>query len=209
MPGSTETLADLPLRELLERVADRTPAPGGGSTIAVTCALAASLVEMAAQFTLARSDLAGRQDRMREVSARAAELRREALELADRDLDAYGPVLQAQRLASSDPERAARIDAARARAAEPPLALTRVGAELAELAAELARTGTPNLAGDAIAGALLAEAACRGAACLVGLNLAGFGDDAAGKGLDGYVRQAWQARLQALPGNADMNSNIN
>ena len=43
-------LADLPLGEVLERVAARTPAPGAGSSLALTCALAAALAEMAARF---------------------------------------------------------------------------------------------------------------------------------------------------------------
>ena len=42
---------------------------------------------------------------------------------------------------------------------------------MAELAAELARTGNQNLAGDAIAGALLAEASAQAASRLVAINL--------------------------------------
>jgi methenyltetrahydrofolate cyclohydrolase len=36
--------------ELLDRLAARTPAPGGGAAAAWACALAAGLVEMAASF---------------------------------------------------------------------------------------------------------------------------------------------------------------
>ena len=39
------------------------------------------------------------------------------------------------------------------------------------MAADLARAGNPNLAGDAIAGALLAEAAAQASARLVAINL--------------------------------------
>jgi len=46
-----------------------------------------------------------------------------------------------------------------------------VAAEVAEMAADITRAGNPNLAGDAIAGALLAEAAAQAAARLVAINL--------------------------------------
>ncbi len=70
-------------------------------------------------------------------------------------------MLDALRLPRDDPERAARVDAARTEASQSPLELAQISAELAELAADLASGGNPNLAGDAITGALLAEAAAQ------------------------------------------------
>ena len=153
--------SDRSFGELLDAIAARTPAPGGGSSAACACAVAAALVEMAARFTPDRE----------EPARRAAELRARALELAEIELHAYEPVLEALRLPRDDPERAARIEEARATASESPLAIAGVGAELAELAADIARTGNRNLAGDAIAGALLAEAAAQAAGRLVAINL--------------------------------------
>ena len=102
---------------------------------------------------------------------KAGELRARALELAEVELHAFEPVLESLRLPREDPQRADRVAAARAEASQSPLAIARLGAELAELAAELAHSGNPNLAGDAIAGALLAEAAAQAAARLVRINL--------------------------------------
>jgi formiminotetrahydrofolate cyclodeaminase len=116
---------------------------------------------MAANFTDGRDD----------VFARAGQLRTRALELAEIELHAFEPVLEALRLPRDDPERDARVNAARVEASRSPLEIAGVAAEVAELAAELAGSGNPNLAGDAIAGALLAEAAARAAAKLVQINL--------------------------------------
>jgi methenyltetrahydrofolate cyclohydrolase len=102
---------------------------------------------------------------------RAGELRTRALELAEVELHAFLPVLDALRLPRDQPDRAERIAAARAEASRSPLEIARVAADLAELAAELAITGNPNLAGDAIAGALLADASAQAAARLVRINL--------------------------------------
>ena len=49
--------------------------------------------------------------------------------------------------------------------------MTRLGAEVAELAARLAVAGNPNLRGDSVTAALLAEASARSAACLVDINV--------------------------------------
>jgi formiminotetrahydrofolate cyclodeaminase len=106
-----------------------------------------------------------------EAFARAGQLRTRALELAEIELHAYEPVLEALRRPREDPERATRVSDAEAEASKSPLEIARVAADLAELAAELATNGNPNLKGDAIAGALLAEAAAQSAARLVAINL--------------------------------------
>jgi methenyltetrahydrofolate cyclohydrolase len=183
-------LADLPLHELLERFAARTPAPGGGSAVAVTCALAAGLVEMAAAFS--RAPEADR------LAARAGELRSRALDLAEVELSSYAPVLAALSLPASDPERPRRMAAARSGASEAPLRLAETGAELAELASGAARTGSPHVAGDAITAALLAEGACRSAAQLVAINLHGDGEDPRPKRAGELSRRAAAARAAAL-----------
>lgn len=161
------TLADLPLGELLARFAAPTPAPGGGSALAVACALAAALVEMTAGF--APAGQAG------EVAPRAAELRAQAVHLAEAELHSYAPVLEALRLPVSDERREPLLREALSSASAAPASLAGVGAELAELAAGMATS--PLLAGDAAVAAILAASACRGAARLVEINLAGDPDD--------------------------------
>ena len=128
---------------------------------------------------------------------RAGELRTRALELAEVELHAFEPVLEALRLPREDPLRSERVAAARAEASRSPLEIAGVAADLAELAAELARSGNPNLAGDAIAGALLAEAAAQAAARLVAINLTegGLVTEAVE-----YAGRAQAARERALSG---------
>jgi formiminotetrahydrofolate cyclodeaminase len=94
-------------------------------------------------------------------AAGAAELRARALALAEADLTSYAPVL-----AATTPEARA---VALSEAAEVPLAIVVASAEVAELAAGVARGSK---AGDAATGALIAAAAARAAAHLVELNLA-------------------------------------
>ena len=113
---------------------------------------------MAASFTLAREEYAERHERMATLRGRAGELRAEALELAERELTVYAAVLDTPRLPPDAPGRAERLEAALSDAADSPLAVARAAAEVAGLAAEVALTGNRHLRGDAISGAVLAEA---------------------------------------------------
>jgi methenyltetrahydrofolate cyclohydrolase len=199
-----DALADRSLGQLLEQVAAESPSPGGGSSCGLACALAAGLVQMAASFTLARSEYAERHERMAAIRARAGELRADAVALAERELHVYGAVLDVLRLPEDEPGRAERLDAALSDAADSPLAVARTAAEVAELAAETARTGNRHLRGDAVAGALLAEAACAAAARLADLNLAGRAHDLRRDEAAELPQRAWQARLAALSTTRDV-----
>jgi formiminotetrahydrofolate cyclodeaminase len=106
------------------------------------------------------------------VAERADRLRGRVAPLAQEDATAYGHVLDAYRNQDDGAPgvRWERIRTALSGAADVPLAIAEAGAEVAEIAARLAREGNPNLRGDAVAAALLAEAGVRAAAVLVEIN---------------------------------------
>ena len=189
--------ADDTLSDLLDAVAAQRPAPGGGCSAAWTAAFSAGLVEMTASFTLARPRYAGVHERMLDVRTQACRARRQLVELGDRDAETYEPVLAALRLPEKHRDRGSRLKEARSRAADTPLAIAETAADVAELAAEAARTGSEHLRGDAIAGALLAEAASRAAGRLVEINLAGRADPRLARVVEA-TRRAAAAREQAL-----------
>jgi formiminotetrahydrofolate cyclodeaminase len=197
-------LADRSLGQLLEQVAAESPSPGGGSSCALACALAAGLAEMAAAFTLSRAEYAERHKRMAVLRARAGELRAEALELAESELTVYGAVLDALREPEDAPGRAERLDAALSDAADSPLAVARAAAEVAGIASEVACTGNRHLRGDAISGAVLAEAACTAAARLAEINLTGRPGDPRREEASELPQRALQARLVALSPSRDV-----
>jgi formiminotetrahydrofolate cyclodeaminase len=87
------------------------------------------------------------------------------------------------------------VSATQAEASKSPLEIARVAADLAELASSLATGGNRNLTGDAIAGALLAEAAAQAAARLVAINLNG---GPLVKEAAGHAARAAAARDRAL-----------
>ena len=155
--ASSSSFLDDSLKEFLDAVPARTPAPGGGAVAAVVAALAAGLTAMAARFA------PDAWERRAEVVGRAEELRARLEPLADADAEAYGAFI-----AERSAEAVDRIVAI-------PLELAEIAAELAGLAALVAVEGNPNVTGDAAAGADLAAAAASVAARLVAIN-AGEGD---------------------------------
>lgn len=183
MASSEETI-----QAFLAALAARRPAPGGGAAVALGCALAAALVEMAAAFT-PHQEAAGE---------RAAAARSIALRLADEDAEAYGRVIAAWRLPKDDPRRATHVAEALSEAADVPLAIAEEAADVAEAAAELAAQGNPNLRGDAVTGAVLAEAASRSAARLVEINLEARSDDPRADRARHLAGRAHAARQRAL-----------
>jgi methenyltetrahydrofolate cyclohydrolase len=152
---------DEPVRGFLDQLAARTPAPGGGVAAAVTGAMAAGLVAMAARFSarqLPEAGLSGAGD----LADQADELRHRLDQLADMDARAYAAVLEA----GPGQRREALLGAALV-----PLEIAGIGARVAAMAVPVAKAGNPNLRGDAVTGAVLAAASARSAACLVDINV--------------------------------------
>jgi formiminotetrahydrofolate cyclodeaminase len=152
LASSRSSFLDAGLKEFLDAVPARTPAPGGGAVAAIAASLAAGLTAMAARFA------PDEWERRAEIVGRAEELRTRVEPLADADAEAYGAFM-----ATRTAENLERIIAI-------PLELTEVAAEIAELAALVAAEGNPNVTGDAAAGADLAAAASSVGARLVRIN---------------------------------------
>ncbi len=198
LPGRIEenravSYTDLPFEELLDTIAAETPAPGGGSVAAFVTEMAASLAAMAARFAHDWDGASG-------AVAQAETLRHRAAPLAAEDAVAYENVLTALRMPKElEPEvRDTLIGETLSRAADAPLEIAECAASVAELAAEIAVCGNPNLRGDAAAASILATSAARVAANLVEINLATVEGDDRVERARAIVRSAERASGRAL-----------
>lgn len=167
-------LTGLPLPALLEELAAPREVPGAGSALATALATAAAVVQMAARLSpQSWTDAAG-------VAAQAEALRERAVRLVDEDADAYRLALEA-RAAHDKKARPEQRDWAlgqvTAAAAEPPLALARLAADLAELCTAAAERVEPRVHADVAAAAALAAAVTRGSRALVAANLTALAGD--------------------------------
>jgi formiminotetrahydrofolate cyclodeaminase len=155
------------LATYLEQVAAGTPTPGGGSVAAVVGALAAALGEMVANLTLGRTEYAGAEASLGPGWVRLTALRTALLQAAAADEAAYQSYRDAASLPrgseSEKTDRTVAMQRALITATDVPLGVARSLHEVANILQSMARDGNPHLRSDAALGALLAEAALRGA----------------------------------------------
>jgi methenyltetrahydrofolate cyclohydrolase len=187
-------LTGLTFPALLEELAAPREVPGAGSALAAALATAAAVVQMAARLSPdSWADAAG-------VAAQAEALRERAMQLVDEDADAYRRALEARAAAdeTAKPEQRdwalGRVIAA---AAEPPLALVRLAADLAELCAAAGERVEPRVHADVAAAGALAAAVARGARALVATNLTALAGDSRLEEADRLVAAA-EAAARAL-----------
>jgi methenyltetrahydrofolate cyclohydrolase len=141
------SLSERSVGEFLAALGERTPTPASGAATALTAALGAALVELAARF-------AGDEDAV----VRAKALWSRLAELADEDAEAYAAFM------------ANRSDATRARIIAVPEEIAAHADEAAELAERVRGRLRSAVVGDAEAAAELARAAARVARRLAELN---------------------------------------
>ena len=175
------------LSGFVSSVASSSPTPGGGSVVAHAGALAAALAQMVAGLTAGRKKYAAVDAEMKKIGLEAAELGNSLAALVDADARAYTAVSDAYKLPKEPEEalvrRTAAITDALLGASRVPLETARACAAVAELAATVATKGNTNAVSDAGVAALLADAACRGAAYNVRINVAALDDKSLGEAL--------------------------
>jgi formiminotetrahydrofolate cyclodeaminase len=167
-------LTGLSLPALLEELAAPREVPGAGSALAVALASAAAVVQMTARLSPESwSEAAG-------VAAQAESLCERAAKLVDEDAEAYRRALEARAAADETQKPEARdwaLGQVTAAAAEPPLALARLAADVAELCAAAGPRVELRVHADVAAAAVLAAAVARGARELVAVNLTALPGD--------------------------------
>ena len=186
-------------------VAGPAPVPGGGSVAAHVGALGAALAQMVAGLTVGRKKYAAVDAEMRDVARDAAALVAELSTLVDRDAGSYAAVSEAYKLPreteADQARRAQAITDALLGAAQVPLETARACVQVCRLAAAVAARGNTNAVSDAAVAALLAEAACKGAAYNVRINVSSLDDPSRGTALSAaaadLVAQAGALSAQA------------
>jgi formiminotetrahydrofolate cyclodeaminase len=187
--------AELTLTELVDRVAAVDPTPGAGPSLAWTCGLAASLVEMVSGISLSQQPV----DRsaIEQRRAQATALRNLALALADADADAYRAVLAVGRR-RGEAGHAGQLREALHAAADPLLSIVETAGEVTRLAADATSQIRGGARGEAKTAAVLGAAVVEAGVPLIELNLASAPGDPRVARARAIAQEALSHRARAL-----------
>ena len=170
--------ATLTLRDFLEQVGAKTPAPGGGAVASAAGAIAAALTKMVVAYSVGKKSLAEHQPALEDAARMLERTAALLMDLADEDAAAYGLVNELSRLPENDPRRIRDYPAATAAAVQAPMATLAACCDLLRLVETLAPITNRHLRSDLAISAVLAEAAGRSAWWNVAVNLPQMGDGA-------------------------------
>ena len=173
-------LGNLKVTKFLEKTAEGTAVPGGGSIAALCAALSASLSEMVANLTIGKKGYEAVQKEMKEITAAASKLRKKLVKDIDKDAAAYNAVMKAFKMPKNTEKQQERrskaIQSGLKNASLVPLGVARDTFLIMGLTAKVIRKGNRNAATDGAVAALTARAAILGALYNVKTNL-NFIDD--------------------------------
>lgn len=168
-------LADMNVKDFLEKTASNSPVPGGGSVAALSAGLAAALTEMVANLTIGKKGYDEVQKDMQEVAKKGSEYRGKFIEDIDKDSDAFNKVMAAFKLPkASDEEKGARKEAIQSGSKEAtlvPLQVAEDAFEIMEMIEEVVIKGNKNAVTDGAVAAMMARTAVLSALYNVKINL--------------------------------------
>ena len=168
-------LAEMNVTEFANVLASDAPAPGGGSTAALSGALGAALTAMVCRLTEGKKAFAEHRESILEVMAKAEALQGKFLDVMDRDTDAFMVVSNAFAMPKATDEEKAARSAAIQKGLEgctaTPFEMMQLAAETIELTESLLGRFNTASASDLGVGALTLRTAVQGAWLNVLINI--------------------------------------
>lgn len=175
-------LKNLSVEEFVSVTASDAPAPGGGSVAALAGALGAALAEMVTNLTIGKEKYADVEAEMKELSAKAAEIRNELIEGIQKDTESFNQYMAALKLPKgTEEEKAVRREAMQnglKAAAKVPLEVAETAAKIFPIAESVVKRGNSNAVTDGLVAAMMARTAVIGALFNVKINLGSIKDEA-------------------------------
>lgn len=113
------------LSEFTEALSAKTAVPGGGGAAAYVASMGIALGTMTGNYTLGKKRYQDYEESIRRAMEQAEELRKEFLDLMEKDAEAFLPLSKAYGIPKEDPSRDTVLEEALLGAAEVPLSLMR------------------------------------------------------------------------------------
>jgi len=196
------------LHRYLDDLASAQPAPGGGSTAALSGAMGAALASMVCRITLSKDAYADVRQEIEELLGKTEYLRGRFQQLMQEDIEAYGRLATSYKLPRETNEeqahRSDRIQKQLREAALVPLEVVECAADLIKSCQRIAEIGNVAVLSDIATGAILASSAGKGAAFMVRINVRSMKDQK----LALEIEDRLKAALTVLEAGVDQVTNI-
>jgi formiminotetrahydrofolate cyclodeaminase len=167
-------IKDTAIEPFLDQLASSAATPGGGSAAAILGGMGAALVSMVCNLTIGKKKYADVEGDMKEVLAKAEDLRHRMTAMIQDDVRAFDTVMGAYGMPKETEEekvaRDATIQDALKMATDVPIHCCRLAREVIDLSLIASEKGNINVISDAGVGVLSAYAALRSAALNVYIN---------------------------------------
>ncbi|MGB9771124.1 MAG: glutamate formimidoyltransferase [Candidatus Kapaibacteriota bacterium] len=178
---ANEPLANSSVREFIQKISARTPAPGGGSASAAIAAIGSALGCMVAQLTYGVRKFEHLTDDLRKVIPPLYYTTRELISMIDADANAFNEYMEAMRLPKTSPEeiltRENAMQEGLKKAIMVPLTTMRLAFQCWEALKEVARIGNISSKSDIEVGAKALETGIWGAYRNILINLPTLKDE--------------------------------
>lgn len=171
----------------LDALASKAPVPGGGGASALVGALGAALCTMVGNYTVGKKKYAQVEDDVKNLMAKAEDLRARLLALVDVDAAAFEPLSKAYAIPKEDPGREQVMEACLRDAAATPMEILRLSCEAIDLHSEMLEKGSVIMLSDVGTGVIFCQSALQGAALNVKANTKSMTDRAYAQALNDEV----------------------
>ena len=175
---------DKNLVEFTTELASKAAVPGGGGASALVGAIGVALGNMVGSLTVGKKKYADVEEEIKDLMARAEELRVKMLDLIEADAACFAPLAKAYGIPKDDPDRDAVMEDALKHACSVPMDIMRTVCEAIDLMTEFAQKGSSLAISDAGCGAVCCKAALQGASLNVFINTKSMKDRAYAEGLE-------------------------
>lgn len=196
---------ELKVGELLRGISSESPTPGGGSVAALSGCFGAALVSMICRLSIGKKKYKEAEDELKGVLNEAELLRKELLDLSNKDVDAFNGVMSAFKTHEGE-EKRENLQNAYKKAANVPFEVAKKCLRVMELAEITTLKGNKNAITDSGVAALMAHSGLKGAVLNVKVNLKYIEDEQfnteIGDGIENLEKRA-KVILKALIGKVE------
>ncbi len=168
------------IKEFIDLLASKEPAPGGGSAAALVGSIGVALSSMVANLTIGKEKFKDKEELMKEIVQKNEKLQKELLELIEKDAEAFNKVADALKLPKNNPEEKEKrkeiLENALKEASLVPLEVMKKSLEALKILENTLGNSTPNAVSDIGVSALCLKSAIQSAWLNVKINLVSIRD---------------------------------